>query len=84
MYIVHDIILVHYNYCIRDSDQNHTKGKEMQEGKVVVWGSFTNSRERKGEVKGKGERQRYAQLNAEFQRIQRIAKRDKKPLIIIN
>ena len=36
MYIVHDIILVHYNYCIRDSDQNHTKGKEMQEGKVVV------------------------------------------------
>ena len=43
MYIIHDIILVHYNYCIRDSDQNHTKGKEMQEGKVVVWGGFKNS-----------------------------------------
>ena len=25
------------------SDQNHLKEKEMQEGKVVVWGAFTNS-----------------------------------------
>ena len=25
------------------SDQNHPKEKEMQEGKMVVWGGFTNS-----------------------------------------
>jgi len=31
----------------------------MQEGKVVVLGGFT---------KGKGERERYSKLNAEFQR----------------
>ena len=35
--------------------------------------------EEKREVKGKGERERYTQLNAEFQR---IAKRDKKALFI--
>ena len=34
--------------------------------------------EERREVKGKGERQRYTQLNAEFQR---IAKRDKKAFI---
>ena len=34
-------------------------------------------------MKGKGEMERYAQLNAEFQRIQRIARRDKKALSII-
>ena len=32
--------------------------------------------EKRREAKGKGERERYTQLNAEFQR---IAKRDKKP-----
>ena len=32
--------------------------------------------EKRREVKGKGEKERYAQLNAEFQR---IARRDKKP-----
>ena len=46
----------------------------MLEGKVVVWGSLTNSwRER--EAKSKGERERYIQLNAAFHR---IAKRDNK------
>ena len=44
----------------------HPKGKEMQEGKVVVWGSLTNSWEKKGKAKEKGGR--YIQLNAEFQR----------------
>ena len=33
------------------------------------------------EVKGKGEKERYSHLNAEFQR---IAKRDKKPSSAIN
>ena len=56
------------------SDQNHLKEKEMQEGKVVVWVGFAE----KIEVKGKGERERYTQSNAEFQR---IARRDKKAFL---
>ena len=40
---------------------------------MVLWGGLTNSWER-GEVKGKGEKERYTHLNAEFQR---IAERDK-------
>ena len=46
----------------------------MQKGKMVVWGGLTNSCERE-EAKGKGEKERYTHLNAEFQR---IARRDKK------
>ena len=44
---------------------------------MVVWGGLTNSRE-KIEVKGKGEKERYTHLNAEFQR---IARRDKKAFL---
>ena len=40
----------------------------MQKGKVVVWEGFTNSWGIR-EVKSKGERERYTQLHAEFQRI---------------
>ena len=36
---------------------------------------------KRGEVKGKGEKERYTHLNAEFQR---IAKRDKKAFPVIN
>ena len=49
----------------------------MQEGRVVVWRGFTIA-EKKREVKGNGERERYTQLNAEFQR---IARRDKKDFL---
>ena len=45
----------------------------MKEGKVVVSGGFR--KQRRKEVKGKGERKRYTQLNTEFQR---IAREDKK------
>ena len=45
----------------------------MQDGKVLILGGFTKS-QGKEEI-GKGERERYTQLNAEFQR---IARRDKK------
>ena len=48
----------------------------MQEDKVVIWGSSTNSWGKKRH-KDKEEGERYAQLNAEFQR---IARRDKKTL----
>ena len=40
----------------------------MQEGKVVSWGGLTSSWEKK-EAKGKGEKERYIQLSAEFWRI---------------
>ena len=49
----------------------------MQEDKVVVLVGLTNSWERR-DVKGKGERERYSQLNAESQR---IARRDKKAFL---
>ena len=60
--------------CTGDYDQDHPQEKEMQKGKMVVWGGFTNSYERR-EGKGKEEKERYTHLNAEFQR---IARRDKK------
>ena len=37
--------------------------------------------EKRREAKGKGEKERYTHLNAEFQR---IARRDKKPFSVIN
>ena len=42
------------------------KKKKMQKSKMAAWGGLTNSCERR-EVKGKGEKERYTQLNAEFQ-----------------
>ena len=42
---------------------------------MAVWGGFTNRWEKKREVKNKGQRQRYTELNAE---LQRIARRDNK------
>ena len=59
-------------HCKGGGDHNHPKEKEMQEGKVTIWGDLTNSWEK---TRSKGERERYTQLNAEFQR---IARRDKK------
>ena len=46
----------------------------MQQGKVVVEETLQIAEERR-EVKGKGERERYTQLNAE---LQRLARREKK------
>ena len=59
-------------YCTGGSRQNHSKDKE----KMAKWLSeeaLQIAEER--EAKSKGERERYIQLNAEFQR---IARRDKK------
>ena len=42
---------------------------------MVIWGGLTNSCERS---EGKGEKERYKHLNAEFQR---IARRDKKAFL---
>ena len=34
-------------HCIGDREQDHSQEKEMQKGKMVVWGGFTNSWEKK-------------------------------------
>ena len=47
----------------------------MQKGKMIVWQCLTYSWEKK-EAKGKGEKERYTHLNAEFQRIARRGKKD--------
>ena len=46
---------------------------------MAVWGGLTNSYEKR-EGKGKGEKERYTHLNAEFQR---IARRDKKAFLSV-
>ena len=46
----------------------------MEEGKVVVRGALQIAEERR-EVKSKGERERYTQVNAEFQRVVRRNKK---------
>ena len=46
----------------------------MQEGKIVVWWVLQTAEERR-EAKGKGEKERYFHLNAEFQRIARKYKK---------
>ena len=49
----------------------------MQEGKVVAWGGLQIA-ERRRETKGKGEKERYTQMNAESQT---IASRNKKDFL---
>ena len=61
-------------HCTGGRDQDHTQEKEMQKGKMVIWGDLTKRRE----VKGKGEKERYKHLNAEFQR---LARRNKKAFL---
>ena len=64
-------------HCTGDRDQDHSHGKEMQKGKMAVWGGLTKSCERR-EVKSKGEKERYKHLNVDFQR---KARRDKKAFL---
>ena len=61
----------------RQGSRPSPRGKKMQKGKMVVCRGLTNNCERR-EAKGKGERERYIHLNAEFQR---IAKTDKKAFL---
>ena len=64
-------------HCTGASDQDHPQEKEMQKGKMVVWGGLTDSWEKK-RSKGKGEKKTYTLLNAE---IQRTAHRDTKAFL---
>ena len=61
----------------RGSDQDHPQEKEMQKGKMVSEEALQIA-EKRGEVKGKGEKERYTHLNGEFQRLER---RDKKAFL---
>ena len=63
--------------CTGGGDQDDPHEKEMQKGKMVVWGGLKIAEKRK-DMKGKGEEKNYTHLNAEFQR---IARRDKKAFL---
>ena len=64
-------------HCTGGSDQDHTQEKEIQKGKMAVQGGLTNTEKRR-EAKGKGEKEGYTHLNAEFQR---LGRRDQKAFL---
>ena len=55
-------------HCTGDRDQDHPQGKEMQKGKMAVWGGLTNSCDKK-RSESEGEKERHTHVNAEFQSI---------------
>ena len=61
-------------HCTGDRDQDHPHGKECKKAKWLSEEALQIAEKRR-EVKGKGEKEIYTHLNAEFQR---IARRDKK------
>ena len=64
-------------HCIGGRDQDHHHGKEMKKAKWLPEEALQIAVKRR-EAKGKGEKERYTHLNAEFQR---IARRDKKAFL---
>ena len=64
------------SHCTGGSDQDHPQEKEMQKGKMAE--EAFQKAEKRREAKGKGEKEIYTYLNAEFQR---IARRDKKAFL---
>ena len=64
-------------HCTGGSDQDDPQEKEMQKGKMVVWGALKIAEKRR-EAKGKGEKEWYTHVNAKFQR---TAWRDKKTFL---
>jgi len=63
-------------HCTGGADQNHPQEKEMQKWKMSEKG--LQIAEKKREAKGKGEKEIYTQLSADFQR---IPKSDKKAFL---
>ena len=61
-------------HCLRERDQDHPREKEVQKAKWFSEEALQIAEKRR-KVEGKGEKERYTHLNAEFQR---IARRDKK------
>ena len=64
-------------HCTGGGDQNHPQQKETQKAKWLSEEALQIA-EKKREVKGKGKKERYTYLNAEFQR---IARKDKKAFL---
>ena len=62
-------------HCTGGRDQDHPQEKEMQK---ELSEEALQIAEKRREAKGKGEKERYTHLNAEFQR---IARRDKKAFL---
>ena len=60
--------------CTGSTDQDHPQEKEMQKGKKLAKEPLQIA-VKKREAKGKGEKERYTHLNAEFQRIARRGKK---------
>ena len=65
-------------HCIRSGDQNHPQEEEMQKKTKWLSEEALQRAENRREAKGKGEKERYKHLNAEFQR---TARRDKKAFL---
>ena len=61
----------------RGSDQDHPQGKKCKKAKRLSQEALEIAEKRR-EAKGKGEKERYTHLNAEFQR---IARRNKKAFL---
>ena len=59
-------------YCTGDSDEDHPQEKEREKGKWLSVEALQIAEKRR-EVKGKGEKERYTYMNAE--------RRDKKPFL---
>ena len=64
-------------HCTGDSDQDHPQEKKCKKAKWLSEDILQIAVKRR-EVKGKGEKERYIHLNAEFQK---IARRDKKAFL---
>ena len=62
---------------MRGRNQDNRQEKEMHKGKWLSDEALQIAEKRR-EVKGKGEKERYTHLNAEFQR---LARRDKKAVL---
>ena len=63
-------------YCTGSVDRNHPQEKECKKAKCLSKKALQIAEERR-KAKGKGKKERYTHLNAEFQ----IARRDKKALL---
>ena len=57
-------------HCIGGSDQEHPQEKEIQKDKWLSEEALQTAEKRR-EDKGRGEKEKYTHLNAEFQRITR-------------
>ena len=64
-------------HCTGGSDHDNPQEKEVQKGKWLSVEALQKGEKRR-EAKGKGEKERYIHLNAEFQS---IARRDKKAFL---